>query len=191
MLSGRLNTVHLLLVCTANQGRSAMAEALLRVRLSRRGLDREVTVESAGFMEGGVRASPPVLDAVRPYGADLSEHRSRRVKKELVAAADLVVAMAGEHARELAAFEGGDEARTFTLKELVRGAEAAGPRQPDEALGDYLARLERRSGWRSGSVPSEADDVVDPYGRPVEAVAETAAEIDDLLGRLVEQLWPR
>lgn len=184
-----LTTARLLLVCTANQGRSAMAEALLRTRLAERGLEDDVAVGSAGFMEGGVPASQPVLEAVRAYRADLGEHRSRRLDEALVGAADLVIAMAGEHVRQVVALDAAAKARTFTLKELVRCAEATGPRAPDEALADYLARLDRSSG-RSAPSAAGFDDIADPYGRPVEAVAETAAEIDTLLRRLTEKVWP-
>ncbi len=167
-----------------------MAEALLRARLRQRGLGRDVTVASAGFMEGGVEASQPVLEAVRPYGADLSEHRSRQLTEELVGDADLVIALAGEHARQVASFATAGPVPTFTLKELVGAAEAAGPRKGDEAMADYLARLDRHGVWRSSLAASEADDIADPYGRPVEAVAETAAEIAGLLARLTDHLWP-
>lgn len=182
-------TSQLLLVCTANQGRSAMAEALLQARLRERGLVGEIAVGSAGLTDGGIRASRPVLEAVRPYGGDLSEHRSRRLDEELLACADLVIAMADEHARQVVALDAATEARTFTLKQLVRSAEAAGRRAPEEALADYLDRLDRPGARRSRSGDG-SDDIADPYGRPVEAVAETAAEIDGLLGRLVERVWP-
>lgn len=183
------DTAQLLLVCTANQGRSAMAEALLRARLRERGLGGEIGVGSAGSMDGGIPASRPVLDAVRPYGGDLSEHRSRRLDQELVARADLVIAMADEHARQVVALDAAAEVRTFTLKQLVRLAEAAGRRGPAEALADYLARLDRSSPRRSRAADA-SDDIADPYGRPVEAVVETAAEIDSLLGRLIDHVWP-
>ena len=182
--------VSVLLVCTANQGRSAMAEALLRARLGGTGLEHGVLVGSAGLLEGGVAASQPVLDAVRPFGGDLSRHRSRQVSGELVDAADLVVAMAGEHARAVAQLREGARERTFTLKELVRPVEADRPRQPDEELSSYLRRLATRREASSEAWSDGNDDVADPYGRPVEAVAETAGEIDDLLQRLVAHLWP-
>jgi protein-tyrosine-phosphatase len=184
-----LAQVRLLLVCTANQGRSAMAEALLRARLLKRGLDGAVAVGSAGFMEGGVPASQPVLDAVRPYGANLSGHRSRRLGEDLLAGADLVVAAAREHVRQVLSLDAAARVRTFTLKELVRCAETAESRAPDERLADYLARLDRSRGWRSRSAPG-SNDIADPYGRPVDAVAATAAEIDALLGRMIERIWP-
>jgi hypothetical protein len=57
------------------------------------------------------------------------------------------------------------------------------PRPASQPLTDYVA----------ADVVVDAgpdDDVEDPYGRPVSAVAETADEIAGLLDRVVPRLWP-
>ena len=180
--------MHVLFVCTANQGRSPMAEALMRARLAERGLDSEFTVGSAGLWEGGVACSPPVVDAARALGGDLSHHRSRRLTATLVDEAGLLLGLAGHHAQAVVAARDDAQARTFTLREVARLAEAAGPRSSQEGLDAYVARLHQlRDGrpWRSPE-----DDVADPYGQPVEAVARTAAEIDSMLRSLLAHMWP-
>ena len=167
-----------------------MAEALLRVRFARRGLAGQVSVGSAGLMDGGVPVSAPVLDAVRAYGADLGAHRSRRLTAEMLDEADLVLGLAAEHARAAVGLRDEARPRTFTLGELARRCEVAGPRRDGESLPAYLARLDGGRGDAPWPVPSSEDDVADPYGRPVEAVAETAKLIDDLLAEAVAGLWP-
>src|SRR5215210_1424736 len=112
-----------LFVCTANQGRSPMAEALLRADLARRGIDGAVEVGSAGLWEGGFPVSKPVLAAVAERGGDLGSHRSRRVTAEMAGDADLVVGLAREHVHELVALDPGLAPRTFTLKGLARHLE--------------------------------------------------------------------
>ncbi len=180
----------LLFVRTANQGRSPVAEAILRGKLADRGSDGDVVVSSAGLMEAGAPASAPVVDAARRRGGDLGAHRSRRLTATLVDQSDVVICLAREHARavvELCEEAGG---RTFTLKELVRHVEALGPRRRGQALTDYLARHAAPRVRPGGGGPCGDDDVADPYGRPISALGETADEISELLDRLVSHLWP-
>jgi protein-tyrosine phosphatase len=176
-------TERVLFVCTANQGRSPMAEALLRARLARQGADGVVEVGSAGLWEGGFPVSEPVQAVVAGRGGDLRAHRSRRVTAEMAGNADLVVGLAAEHVHEVVALDPALADRTFTLKALARHLEASPPRRPGQALRDYVAD--------AGVLDAGPDDdVEDPYGRPVSAVAETAEEITGLLDRVVPRLWP-
>ena len=172
-----------LFVCTANQGRSPMAEALLRARLAQRGTDGAVDVSSAGLWEGGFPVSKPVLEAVAERGGDLGAHRSRRVTAETAREYDLVLGLAREHVHEIVALDPDLAARTFTLKALARHLDERPPREASQSLAEYVAAEEVLEAGPD-------DDVDDPYGRPVSAVAETAEEIAALLDRLVSRLWP-
>ena len=85
-----------LFVCTGNTCRSPLAEALLRLEAARRGVDIEVA--SAGtFAAAGAPASQPSILVAGRRGADLSSHRSRALDREVLAAADLVLAMTPAH----------------------------------------------------------------------------------------------
>ena len=172
-----------LFVCTANQGRSPMAEALLRARLARQGIEGAVEVSSAGLWEGGSPVSEPVLAAVAERGGDLGSHRSRRVTVEMARDADLVVGLAREHVHEVVALDPDLAARTFTLKGLARRLDGLPPRPAGQALSEYVAADDTLDAGPD-------DDVEDPYGRPVSAVTESADEIDALLDRVVPRLWP-
>lgn len=164
-----------------------MAESLLRHRLSGIGVDAKVA--SAGLLRPDQPASAHGIDILRERGLDMTAHRSRAMTRDLLASCDLVLAMAREHVREAVVLDPSLWARTFTLKELVRRGEAIGPRGHDEAVGDWLARagLGRRVADLAGSAP--ADDVADPYGGPRSAYERMAAELDDLLDRLVALLF--
>jgi protein-tyrosine phosphatase len=180
--------LHVLFVCTANQGRSPMAEAIVRARLAERDLDSRATVGSAGLWGGGVACSAPVVDAAQALGGDLSRHSSRQLTEALVDEAGLLLGLAVEHAQAIVAMREDARARTFTLRELARLVEAAGPRRPEEEVDAYVSRLHRsreERGWRSPE-----DDVADPYGQPVEAVATTAADLDSMLRSVVGHVWP-
>ena len=177
-----------LFVCTANQGRSPMAEALLRARLARQGMEGAVEVSSAGLWEGGFPVSKPVLRAVAERGGDLRRHRSRRVTAEMARDAELVIGLAREHVHEVVALDPGLAPRTFTLKGLARHVAGLPARPAGQALADYVAS-DRVAADRVVDADPD-DDVEDPYGRPVSAVAETADEIAALLDRIVPRLWP-
>jgi len=160
-----------------------MAEVLLRHRLADLGID--ATVASAGLLQSGQPASAHGVDILRDRGLDMTTHRSRTMTREMLRSADLIIAMAREHVREAVVLDPNLWPRTFTLKELVRRAELAGPRQVGEPIGDWLARVGhgRRVADLSGSSPT--DDVADPIGGPRSAYERMATELDDLLGRFV------
>jgi protein-tyrosine phosphatase len=79
-----------------------MAEALLRHRLSERGLDVRYRVRSAGVIarDGGL-APPMALRAGSEHGVDLSLHGATRLTAELIRGADLVVAMDRSNAEDI------------------------------------------------------------------------------------------
>ena len=160
-----------------------MAEVLLRRHLADLGVD--ATVASAGLLEAGNPASAHGVDILRGRGLDLTTHRSRRMSRDILSSADLILGMAREHVREAVVLDPGLFPRTFTLKELVRRGEATGPRRPGEGLRDWLARVHqgRRSADLMGA--SREDDIADPIGGPRAAYERLATELDDLLDRLV------
>jgi len=79
-------------LCYGNICRSPLAAGVARLRLS--GVD----VESAGFHQQEGRSCPEKIQRIsNSFGVDLSGHRSRRVTPELLANADLVIAMDNEN----------------------------------------------------------------------------------------------
>lgn len=167
-----------------------MAEVLLRRRLGDAGAD--VRVSSAGLHPGGRPATLHGQAVMADRGLDLSTHQSRGLDRSLIDEADLVIAMAREHVREVAVFDADALARTFTLKELVRAATAVGPRHGDESLADWLARVGagRRREALLGVGHDEAYDIEDPVGGGRIDYEATADELDHLLALLVDMAWP-
>lgn len=161
-----------------------MAEVLLRHRLEALGVDARVS--SAGELPGGVPAEGGSRRAMATRGLDLSDHRSREITLELLAEADLVIAMARRHVREAVLVCPGAWPRTFTLKELVRRGEAATPRRRDQPFAGWLALV--HGGRRTSDLLGDdaSDDVEDPIGEPDHVYEATAAELDDLVTRLVD-----
>jgi protein-tyrosine-phosphatase len=175
------------MLCTGNTCRSPMAAALLGRRLDDAGVKAQVT--SAGLLFDG----RPVTDFGRAVmadrGLDTTGHRSRCLRPDFVAGADLVIGMAREHVREAVALAGPEALRrTFTLKEIVRRGEERGGLAPGEPLDAWLDRV--GSGRRTADLlgDSDADDVTDPIGGPRRSYERTAEELDDLTARLATLL---
>ena len=165
-----------------------MAEGLLRHRLDGRGID--VHVHSAGFVSRGEPASAHGVEVMLDgYRIDLRAHRSRRLDAKMVARADLIVGLARRHVFEVAREWPEAFGRAFTLKELVRRADAVGARTSEEPLDVWLARL--HVGRKPTDVWGESseDDVDDPIGEAPDVYRRTAAEIELLVGRLVDAVW--
>jgi protein-tyrosine-phosphatase len=182
--------IDLLVLCTANQCRSPMAEVLLRRHLEVAGVD--AAVSSAGIYQGGVPATHHGVDAMAARGLDLGAHKSRQMDAEMLRRADLVIAMARMHVREAAVLAPEVLRKTFTLKELSRVAAAVGERARDEPLDGWLARIASGRVTRSlvGVGHDDALDVADPVGRGRGAYEATADLLDRLLGEVVDLAFP-
>lgn len=181
--------VHLLFVCTGNICRSPMASAFAASRLGSH--VGGVRISSAGVLSPGRRPTPEMLTVMQRRGMDLTGHRSRSLASALEhGTPDLVIGMAREHVLEVVENHPDLLPRTFTLRDLVRRAEAQGPRRPGERLERYVARL--GAGRQAADVvraPSQ-DDIADPIGRPIAVYEQSASEIEDLVARMADLLWP-
>jgi protein-tyrosine phosphatase len=178
----------ILLLCTANVCRSAMAQAMLSARLAARGV--AVPVASAGLLGGGRPPPPEVISVMAARGIDVTGHRSRVVTADDLAAADLILGLTREHVRHAAVLRPAAWPRAFTIRELLRRGQQAGARAPGEPLGHWLTRaaVGRRRADLLGSHP--ADDVADPAGGPFREYQATADILDRLTRGLVELGWP-
>ncbi len=155
-----------------------MAEGILRARAADAGADVEVS--SAGLMQGGAPATADAVAVLADLGIDISGHVSRRLHRNLIADADLVITMTRDHLREAVLTNPAAFPRIFTLRELVR--------RLDENPGAAIASLNvgRSTSDYHGTVAE--DDVKDPIGQSQKVYAATAAELDVLLTTLVKSL---
>jgi len=153
------------------------------------GTDGPVTIASAGLLDGGRPTSPEVVSTLAPFGVDLTGHRSTRLTASALEGADLILGMERRHGREAVLIVPSAWGRTFTLKDLVRRGERAGPRRHGQPLGDWLALVGGDRARTDLIGRSSEDDVADPLGGDLAAYRATASELADLVQRLGRLLW--
>jgi protein-tyrosine phosphatase len=82
-----------LFVCTGNQIRSPLSEAIFHRCLNEAGLQESFRVESAGTWTHDGHSDPYAIETARRMGLDIERHRSRVVNKEILFDACLVIVM--------------------------------------------------------------------------------------------------
>jgi protein-tyrosine phosphatase len=145
----RLLPCRIVFVCTGNTCRSPLAEALCKRLLAERlGCapvelpERGFLVLSAGLsaMMGG-EAAPEAIATARELGADLSDHRSQPLTRELLAQADHLIAMTRGHLRALAG-QGGPPPRLLSYDGAdIPDPIGASPEVYRECAGQILGNL--------------------------------------------------
>lgn len=87
-----------LFVCTGNTCRSAMCEAYFNSLSRKNGTDGRIVAQSAGTDAWeGEESSPFTRTALAPYHTDIADHSARRLTREMLEEADLIVPMTASH----------------------------------------------------------------------------------------------
>lgn len=111
--------LQIMIVCTGNTCRSPMAEVLLRDKIHKSAA-QQIAVASAGIAawnEG--RASNGACYAMEKRGLAIGNHRSRRLVKEDIEAADLLLTMTAGHKAAVLSMMPEAQHKVFTLAEFA------------------------------------------------------------------------
>lgn len=181
-----------LLVCSGNTCRSSMAEALLRDALGRlwpAGLAR-VEVGSAGTMAySGAPASERAVAALRERGLDLSGHRARQATLDIVRQSGLILTMTRGHKAQLERFLAESGGQYGAPDAGARDAGARDVGAPGISAGVLNApRIFTLREYAFPHEPSAQTDIQDPFGASLETYRATAAELAEVLERVVQRL---
>lgn len=189
-----------LLVCTGNVCRSALAE-----RLGRAFLDDLLPNDASviRLVSAGTRAvvgsamDPDSARVLERLGARPGDFRARRLTDEIVADADLTLTMSRRHRADALALAPRRLNRTFTLREAAALLELVDEQRhvSGDSFADRARALVRQmADARAGRRGSEDDDVRDPIGLPVEVhqmVGEAiAAALHPVLSRFAALVSP-
>lgn len=92
----------ILFICSGNQCRSPMAEALLK-NMDKKGhwlKSPRTSVTSAGTLDKGqIPATDEAIQVMREKGLDISQHRTRHIDRDIVDTADIILVMGDMHRR--------------------------------------------------------------------------------------------
>ncbi|MGX5654026.1 arsenate reductase/protein-tyrosine-phosphatase family protein [Geodermatophilus nigrescens] len=184
-----------LVVCTGNICRSALAERLGRAYLAEALGDRSDLVRIASAGVGAVVGSgvhPYTASVLRGLGGDPDGFRARRLVGSMVDDADLTLTMTRAHRSAVLGAAPRALSRTFTLREAAdlvtlagEDVGAVGASLPDRAR-DLVRRMGVARPRRAGRAQ---DDVPDPIREPIEVHQEVgeavAAALLTVLARVV------
>ena len=110
----------ILFICTANQCRSPMAQAMLAAKVAALNQSDEWNIGSAGTSAvNGIMATPFARRVMAERGLDLESHRSRGVTASLLESADLILTMTRNHREALCAEFPQVEHKIHLLSDLI------------------------------------------------------------------------
>lgn len=177
----------MLFVCTGNQCRSPMAEAMLR-RLVEGLCDLEVA--SAGTIGDGTPPPEPAAAVMAEMGVDIAGRPSRRLSADDLAGADLIVTMSRQHLVDVATLHPPAWERAFTFADLLNRAAAAGGRARGETLAQWARRMSAGRTRASVLAAGTAGDVADPMGGTVRDFEQTRDRLQKMVAQLAPCLCP-
>ncbi len=126
-----------LFVCLGNICRSPLAEVVFKAAVERRGLSKEIEVDSCGTgaWHVGEQADRRMRQTARRHGLDLERHRARQLQAKDLRDFDWVVAMDRSNLQGILSLhkKKGGSARIAPFMDYVPGDE--GPDVPDPYYG--------------------------------------------------------
>ncbi|MFI7283899.1 phosphotyrosine protein phosphatase [Micromonospora chersina] len=195
-------------VCMGNICRSPMAERLLvlavRERLGRLGVDPARSDElvhshsaGTGGWHAGEEMNPPAARQVISRGGAVDGFAARRLRSDLIDAADLVLTATADQHEYVVALRPDAAARTFVLGEfgrLLGTVDRAGlppvEATPEAVYARGVALVEAADAARQGSTALPTDDLDDPWGRGDQCFSRVADEIEETVQPLAAALLP-
>jgi protein-tyrosine phosphatase len=181
-----------LVVCTGNLNRSALAAALLRTWADwylPAPVGSQVTVASGGLaapVGSHMRSRTRVIAAA--LGADGSAHRAVQVTEGGIRAADLVLVAEATQRDQVLGFAPAALKQTFTIREAGEIAARMPPGPAPATLDDVRARASALAANRS-LANGAITDIIDPQGLDDEAYREMARQEVPALARFAAVLF--
>jgi protein-tyrosine phosphatase len=177
-------------VCMGNICRSPMAERLLTLAAREAVGDKAdelIHSHSAGTggWHAGEEMNPPASRQVRARGGDDRGFAARKLRSDLIDAADLVLTATADQLEYVVALRPDAAERTFVIGEFARVLREVDPDRlppaaptPDAVYARGVALVEAAHAVRGDAPPRDGDDLDDPWGRGDQTFARIADEIE-------------
>ena len=183
----------MLVVCTANQYRSPLAEHLLRDALQ--AVDPAWEIGSAGVRAiDGQPLDPFVAAYLHEHSIPSNGWTSRRLTPELVRAADLILTAEESHRRAVVTLEPSALHRTFLLVQFARLAHVLKTEQAGKTAagssGAGLVEQITRVRAHVQPVSSDIDALKDPAGKPSRLLKRCGREIEQAVAAIRAVVQP-
>jgi protein-tyrosine-phosphatase len=160
-----INTI--LLVCTGNTCRSAMAEGIFKKMLKERAEDNtRLNIISAGiFALSGISPTSEAISVMFEQGIDISQHHAQELQEELIKKADIILVMTNEHKEYIHKEFPFAQNKTFLLKKFT---------------------LNNKS--ESNQNNEKNYEIIDPIGRKIEFYRIVARELKKNLEKILDKI---
>lgn len=168
----------ILTVCSHNRTRSVMTMAMLQRNLDERLGSGAAIVRSLGFGPEDIASIPDAVDAMQRRGLDTSAHRSRKVTKDNVEVADLVLTAELDHVIKIATISPDAYRRTMTMPEFLALGESSEPVH-GESLREWVTSLTEQRTTRD-YINGDVAEIVDPTGSAPRAFEKSVVRMETM-----------
>jgi protein-tyrosine phosphatase len=152
----------ILTVCSHNRTRSVMTMAMLQRNLDELLGSGAAIVRSLGFGPEDIPSIPDAVDAMKRRCLDTSGHRSRKVTKDSIEPADLVLTSERDHVVKIAAISPDAYRRSMTMPEFLALAKLNEP-VAGESLREWVTSLTEQRTARD-YINGDVAEIFDPTG---------------------------
>ena len=157
----------ILLVCTGNTCRSAMAEGIFKKMLKERAEDdTRLNIISAGISAlPGMSPTSEAILVMFEQGIDISQHYTQALQEELIKKADLILVMTNEHKEYIHKEFPFAQNKTFLLKKFTLNNK-----------------------FESNQNNERNYEIIDPIGRKIDFYRIVARELKENLKKILDKI---